>query len=423
MNKINKYQIIKRLGGGASSDVYLAYDPFLQIHVALKVLKPELLRDTENTGRVRHMFMNEARLVRELQHPYIMAILDAVQDEEHAYLVLEYVDGQALSNFTTPETLLPVATVMQIAFKCCMAMAYASSRGLVHRDLKPENLLLRKTGDLKISDFGVSQLANSGATQLTGMVGSPTYMSPEQIAERQLTAASDMFSLGVVLYQLLTGQRPFESDNLMTLFYKIAHTPHAPLSTHRSDLPSALERLIEIALEKRPEDRFPTWQAFADYLSVIDASLGTTQEDFSDREKFLALRKNPFFASFSDPQIWQSVRVGQWEHFKTAQVLMTEGHPGTSFSILLEGEVKVSKLGKVLSNLHAGASLGEMAFLKPEQALRSATIIAVTPIVAVKFSRAVLENASNDLRVQFERRFLQILVERLNITSERLAEV
>jgi len=200
MKQLNKYQILKRLGGGATSDVYLAYDPFLQIHVALKVLKSDLLQDSTYAGRVRHMFMNEARLVRELQHPCIMAILDAVQDESNAYLVLEYVDGKPLTNHITPETLLPVATVLQIAFKCCMAMEYASSRGLVHRDLKPENILMTENGDIKISDFGAAQVLNSESTQLTGMVGSPSYMSPEQISEKDLDARSDMFSLDIVLY-------------------------------------------------------------------------------------------------------------------------------------------------------------------------------------------------------------------------------
>jgi len=422
MKQLNKYQILKRLGGGATSDVYLAYDPFLQIHVALKVLKSDLLQDSTYAGRVRHMFMNEARLVRELQHPCIMAILDAVQDESNAYLVLEYVDGKPLTNHITPETLLPVATVLQIAFKCCMAMEYASSRGLVHRDLKPENILMTENGDIKISDFGAAQVLNSESTQLTGMVGSPSYMSPEQISEKDLDARSDMFSLGIVLYELLTGERPFHADNLMTLLYQITNNPHVPLRARRAGLPAALERLIDIALQKEPENRFPTWQAFADHLSTVDASLTPSKDEYSDREKFLALRNNPFFESFNDPQIWQALRVARWHRLKPGNVLMHEGRTGNSFSILIKGDVNVSKQGRNLSRLGAGASLGEMAFLKPEQRLRSATIIAATPALVVKFTREAIEHAGVDLRTRFERRFLQILVDRLNATSSLLAE-
>jgi len=360
--------------------------------------------------------------VRELQHPCIMAILDAVQDENNAYLVLEYVDGKPLSDHITPDTLLPLPTVLQIAFKCCMAMEYASGRGLVHRDLKPENILMTRSGDLKISDFGAAQILNSETTQLAGIVGSPSYMSPEQIAESELDARSDMFSLGIVLYELLTGERPFHADNLMNLLYQITHHPHVPLRSRRAGLPAALERLVDMALQKKPEDRFPSWQAFADHLSTVDASLTAPQDEFSDREKFLALRKNPFFASFNDPQIWQALRVARWHRLKPGKALMHEDQPGNSFSILLAGEVAVSKKGKVLSRLQTGASLGEMAYLKPEQRLRTATITAITPVVVVKFTRAALEHASVDLRTRFEQRFLKIMVERLSIASGLLAE-
>ena len=421
MEQLNKYQILKRLGGGATSDVYLAFDPFQQIQVALKVLKTDLLQDATYAGRVRNMFMNEARLVRELQHPCIMGILDAVQDDKHAYLVLEYVDGKPLSAHIKPDTLLPLATVLQIAFKCCMAMAYAASRGLVHRDLKPENIMLASNGDIKISDFGASHLVNSQTTQLTGMVGSPSYMSPEQIAERELDARSDMFSMGIVLYELLTGERPFQSDNLMTLLFQISNNPHVPLRTRRPTLPATLDRLIDIALQKDSKQRFPTWQGFADHLSAVDASLTPEQEEYSDREKFLALRKNPFFESFTDPQLWQTLRAARWHRLRVGKVLMQEDQPGNSFSILIYGEVNVSKQGHNLTRLKAGASMGEMAFLKSDQPLRTATITAATQVVVVKFTRAALEHAGNDLRTRFERRFLEILVERLSITSERLA--
>jgi len=423
MEQLNKFQILRRLGGGATADVYLALDTFQQKQVALKVLKADLLRDETYAGRVHNMFMNEARLVRELQHPYIMGILDAVQTETSAYLVLEYVDGEPLSNHIKPDTLLPMATVLQIAFKCCMAMAYASARGLVHRDLKPENIMLTKSGDIKISDFGASHFVNSQTTQLTGMVGSPSYMSPEQIAERELDARSDMFSLGVMLYEMLTGERPFQSDNLMTLMFHISNHPHVPLRTRRPLLPSTLERLIDVALQKDPRQRFPTWQNFADQLSVIDSALTPEQEEYSDREKFIALRKNPFFHSFNDPQIWQTLRAARWHRLRVGKVLMEEGKAGNSFSILIYGEVNVSKHGNHISRLKAGASLGEMAFLKPDQPLRTATITAATQVVAVKFTRAALEHAGADLRAKFEQRFLEILVERLSITSEKLAEV
>jgi len=417
MKQLKKYQIRERLGGGATSDVYLAYDPFLQINVALKVIKPEILKDPINGKRVRYMFMNEARLVRELQHPNIMAILDAVQDEENAYLVLEFVDGKPLSSYITPDKLLPVATVLQVAFKCCMAMEYASGLGLIHRDLKPKNLLLTRAGDLKISDFGAAQFMDSEVTQLSGVVGSPQYMSPEQIAERVLDARSDIFSLGVVLYELLAGRRPFEADNLMTLLYQITQLPHRPLKARRARLPPELDEIIDTALQKNPQDRFASWSAFADRLIAIDPSLMAEQNDVADRKKFTLLRKNPFFESFRDAQIWQTLRVARWYRLKAGTVLMDEEQAGNSFSILIKGEVTVSRQGKILTRMQAGASMGEMAFLTPDEPVRSATITAETPIIILKMTRATLDESGMDLRVQFERRFLQILVDRLRAAN------
>jgi len=417
MKHLNKYQIRERLGGGATSDVYLAYDPFLQVNVALKVIKPDILRDPDNGKRVRHMFMNEARLVRELQHPNIMAILDAVYDDESAYLVLEFVDGKPLSNYIAPDTLLPVATVLQVAFKCCMAMEYASGLGLIHRDLKPKNLLLTRAGDLKISDFGAAHFIDSEATQLSGMVGSPQYMSPEQIAERELDTRSDIFSLGVVLYELLVGRRPFEADNMMTLLYQITQVPHRPLKARRARLPEALEEIVDTALQKDPQQRFQSWSAFAESLLAIDSSLTVAQDDVADREKFMVLRKNPFFASFRDAQIWQTLRVGRWYRLKAGTVLMDEEQAGNSFSVLIQGEVVVSRQGTILTRMQAGESMGEMAFLTPDEPVRSATITAATPVVILKMTRAALEGAGMDLRVQFERRFLKILVDRLRAAN------
>jgi serine/threonine protein kinase len=288
---------------------------------------------------------------------------------------------------------------------------------LIHRDLKPNNLMLTRTGDIKISDFGASQIVDSEATQLSGVVGSPSYMSPEQISEKELDYRSDMFSLGVVLYELLVGRRPFEADNMMTLMYQITQIPHRPLLARRARLPAALDQVIDTALQKNPKDRFPTWQAFADSLAAIDSALVVTKDEAPDREMFMALRKNPFFESFNDAQIWQTLRVARWHKLRAGAVLIDEGQAGNSFSILIEGEANVSRNGAHLASIKPGASMGEMAFLTPDDPQRSATITAATQVLVLKMTRATLEEAGVDLRAQFERRFLQILVDRLRAAN------
>lgn len=420
MKQLGKYQILEYLGGGATADVYLAEDTFLQTRVALKVFKHEQLRNPAYAGKVQRMFHNEAKLVRELQHPGIVGILDAVQNEEHAYIVMEYVNGHPMSCHAKPENLLPVATILQIAFKCCVAMHYAATHGLIHRDLKPDNLLLTPEGDVKISDFGTARQSNQTMTTLSSMMGTPAYMAPEQICERPLDARTDIFSMGILLYELLTGSRPFQSDNLMALLYQIQNEAHAPLRSHRADLPPELDALMDIALQKSPDARFPSWQAFADHLSAIDQTLVTPRAKLSDREKFLALRHNRFFAQFEEPEIWQTLRMARWHRLKSGTALMHENSPGNSFSILLDGEVEVRKQGQLLFFLQPGDCLGEMAFLKPDEPLRSATVKAVGPVTVVKFHRDSIEKATLGLRARFERRFLQILVDRLMDTTGQL---
>lgn len=416
--QIGKYQIRSRLGGGATADVYLAWDPFLRCDVALKLFRADVTGNPEAAARVRHMFLNEARLVRELHHPCIVNTLDAVQDGQHSYVVMEYVDGVPLSVHAQPQTLLPLDTVLQIGFQCCMAMHHADQHGLVHRDLKPDNLLLSKSGEVKITDFGASCLQGN-AGEASRMIGTPYYMSPELVAGGEVDARSDMFALGVVLYELLTGSRPFEGENVMSTLYQISHTPHQSLRARRPDLPAALELLLEIALQKDPEARFPTWKAFADHLSAIDQTVRSAREELSDREKFLLLRQNRFFQSFSDAELWQVLRIASWHLLTPGRVLMQEDQPGNSFSILLQGKAAVSRAGQTLATLRPGDCMGEMAYITPEKPLRRATVAAVTSVLVVKFRRRSIEG-SPQLQSRFEQCFLRLLVARLEETNNQL---
>ncbi|MBE9608095.1 protein kinase domain-containing protein [Chitinilyticum piscinae] len=419
--QIGKYQIQTRLGGGATADVYRAWDAFLNREVAIKLFRAETTATPGAAGRIRRMFLNEARLVRELNHPCIVATLDAVQDGQQAYVVMEYVDGAPLSEYTQPDTLLPIDTVLQIGFQCCMAMHHANQQGLVHRDLKPANLLLAKSGDVKITDFGASCLLDGSQTELTGMVGTPDYMSPELIAGQDVDARSDMFGLGVVLYELLTGCKPFQGDTVMSTLYQISHAQQAPLRSRRPELPPALEFLLDIALQKDPEARFPSWLSFAEHLSAIDQAVRTRRDELSDREKFLLLRQCRFFRIFSDAELWQVLRIASWHLLPPGRTLMQEDRPGNSFSILLQGKATVSRGGIELATLRAGECMGEMAYLTPDKPLRRATITSAGSVLVLKFRRASIESASLQLQSRFEQSFLRLLVERLEAANEQLA--
>src|SRR5260370_6237199 len=228
--QVGKYDIQRALGKGATGTVELARDPFTGREVALKTTEPEVFRDPEFGAVYRSQFRNEASLVGTLRHLHIAAILDALVQEDSGYIAMEYGPGGDLSGHVTPDTLLPVADVLQICFKCCGALEYAFKEGIVHSDIKPANLMIAEGTEVKISDFGAAYLRKSQAVQ-TAAMGSPYYMSPEQIAGKELTFHSDMYSLGMSLYALLVRKKPFTADSLAPLPHKIPdQRPTPPLS-------------------------------------------------------------------------------------------------------------------------------------------------------------------------------------------------
>src|SRR5438477_10696755 len=218
---IGKYPVKKEIGSGATSKVYLAHDPFANRDVAIKVFQFDKHADAQEERMVHKSFVAEASLAGKLNHPHIVDIFDAVVEPDRSYLVMEYVPGTTLEAYARPDQLLPVAKVVEIVFKCIRALEYACRHGIIHRDVKPANLLLSEPGETKVTDFGASfQQKLTDTTQLSG-VGSPAYMSPEQIRMESLTHQTDIYSLGVTMYRLLTGRLPFAAATQAALTYAI----------------------------------------------------------------------------------------------------------------------------------------------------------------------------------------------------------
>ena len=241
---IGKYRIEREIGRGASGVVYLGLDGFRGKQVAIKQMHAHLLADPAQAQRYRRLLRNEAMLAGRLRHPHIVRLLDADEEAVPPYLVLEYVQGRPLSDFAKADSLLPVAQVLDIAFKCGQALEHAQRQGLVHRDIKPANILLSEEGEVKLADFGAALSVRSEATQIAGLVGSPSYMSPEQVREEPLTHHSDMFSLAVVVYELLTGRRPFDGDTDYATMFRIGNDVPVPPSLLRPALPTELDQWL-----------------------------------------------------------------------------------------------------------------------------------------------------------------------------------
>jgi len=422
IQKIGKYQILSELGKGATSAVYLGMDPFANRKVAVKVVEREVLGNKEHGKRFRKLFLTEASLAGKLSHPHIAAIYDAVADEEGSYIVMEYVDGGTLEKYTKHDSLLPVNKIVEIIFKCCKALDYAHRHGVIHRDIKPANILLAKDTDIKISDFGAALTSAAETTQVSG-IGSPAYMSPEQVQEQQLTHQTDIFSLGVVMYQLLTGSLPFKATNNYSMVFQIINVDPPPPSIFRPEVPTPIDQIVKKTLQKRLEARYQTWDELAQDLVRVFNNLQTPEQPVPDTEKFNTLRRLEFFRNFTDVDIWQVLHISNWNRIAAGTSLIREGETGTSFFILASGEVKVTKSDRVLNVLKAGECFGEMAYLGRREFKRSASVASVTEITVIEIKADALNAATESCRHQFTAAFLELLVTRLESADVRLSQL
>jgi serine/threonine protein kinase len=220
--KFGKYEIINEIGKGTTGNVYLSHDPYYGRDVAIKVYHVDAGSDGQAAKVARKMFFNEAHIVGMLQHPHILPIYDAGEENGKYYVVMEHIQGaRTLSAYCRPDNLLQIEDVVEIMFKCAKALHYAHGRGLIHRDIKPSNIMLTLDNEVRLIDFGIAILNDSDQSMIQGIAGSPSYMSPEQIQSAELTSASDIYSLGAVMYELLSGFRPFRADDLSKLLNQI----------------------------------------------------------------------------------------------------------------------------------------------------------------------------------------------------------
>lgn len=279
MEKVGRYQIRDEIGEGAMAKVFKAYDPDINRTLAIKVLKSQLRGDSEYHVR----FLREAKGAGVLSHPNIVTVFDVGDEGGHPYIAMELVEGPTLSDLVKGDKKpLPVKAIVEIGIQLTQALDYAHRKGIVHRDVKPGNIMmLNDTNTLKVADFGICRIDNSDVTQATqvgNVLGTPNYMSPEQVLGEKVDSRSDLFSAGVVLYQLLTGHLPFDGETLISVAYKITKTEPPSLDKLRPDVPLSLRRIVDRSLKKQPEKRFQTGEEFAKALIGVAKELGEEEE-------------------------------------------------------------------------------------------------------------------------------------------------
>ncbi len=422
MESIGKYQIIKELGHGATSTVYLALDPFNNQQVAIKLFSHDVTKHTAISKAFRKQLATEAALAGKLSHPHIVKIYDAVIDSDENYMVMEYVEGETLERYAEVDHLLSLGRISEIVYKCCKALEYAQYQGVIHRDIKPANILIQGESDIKISDFGAAVIESQQTTQVSG-VGSPAYMSPEQIKELTLSHQTDIYSLGVTMYRLLTGKLPFVGANNYSMIYQIMNIEPPPPSTFRPEIPPALDAIVMRAINKDLAQRYQTWDEFArDLVAFISYSV-PQQEGIFDTEKFDTLRELPFFQEFNDVELWEVLRISEWQKTPKDIQILKEGDVGQNFYIIASGSVRVVKQGRLISLLHKGDCFGEMAHLFGKDAKRSTDVYSKTDVKLIEIDPEVLSRASANCRYQFSEAFLRILARRVSVANTRISRL
>jgi serine/threonine protein kinase len=417
--RIGKYEIVREVGEGSTGTVYLSHDPYYGRDVAIKVYHMDQEGDEDKARVARKMFLSEAQMVGMLQHPQLMPIYDAGEENGRCYVVTEYVHGaRTLAAFCRPDDQLPVDVIVEIIFKCAKALHYAHTRGVIHRDIKPSNILYTSEGDVRIIDFGIALVDGSDQSHIQGIAGSPSYMSPEQVQSHELTNRSDLYSLGVVMYELLTGTRPFRAGNLAKLMHQIVYATPPPIHLLRSEVTEELENVVATALQKDPEKRCRSGLDLAAALTRVHQKLRTRTGQMEQTEQMALLRRLSFFHEFSQAEISEVLKASSWQNYSSNEEIIREGDMDDRFYVVVAGSCLVQRGGRTVGNLGTGDCFGESSYVPGSR--RSASVRTGSNVTLLKVGATLLEQASPACQLRFNRVFLRSLIERLQ-KSEQVA--
>jgi eukaryotic-like serine/threonine-protein kinase len=423
--KIGKYLIRGELGRGAGGIVYKSYDPFVQRDVAVKVARHQGEGSTSSPedSEEGRAFFAEARAAGMLQHPNIVSLYDAGVEGSLFYLVMEYVDGETLQHLCNPASARPpLDRVVDIIFKCAKALDFSHTKGILHRDIKPSNIMLTRSGIPKIMDFSIAEINSDSVTGFAlsaSLLGSPLYMSPEQVRVATLSPASDLYSLGVVMFQMLTGQPLFRAPDLRSLFRLIERQPAPRVQDFRSDVPEPLCALVAKLLSKDPRRRHQSGAELASDLARHFDQLRIQDRQLSRRDNSDSLRRLRFFDRFSDTEIEEVISSSTLATYDAGAVIAQEGEIENAFYIIVVGNAEVRKSQRVMQKLDKGDCFGEAGFIA--NARYTCSLVAASKVLALKVSGTRLEDRSEGCQLRFYKTFLEAMIYRLSLASAKAA--
>lgn len=417
---LGKYQLERVLGSGNMATVYLARDPFMDREVAVKVARASIDDANANEAEFRQLFFNEARTAGSLRHPNIIAIHDAGSERGHSYIVMEYVPGgRTLDDYAQPGQLLPLDQVTAILHQVALALDHAHRHGVIHRDIKPRNILVNAAMEAKVADFGVAVSPGQAPDGEAVLVGSPLYMAPEQIQLEAPTGQSDLFALGIVAYQLLTGHHPFEARNLDAIHYRIQHSRPQPVTAFRDDVPAIFQRILDKALARNRQYRYKTGADLAGDLLLVYEFLRGQAQGPSQQEKFARMRALPLFNGFEESELWELLHTGEWLQLEAGGIHGGLDDPDPSFSIIVDGRLVLAGHNGTLLELGVGDCHGEAS--AGADGARHSRLVAETPATLLRLRAAVVDRLSVSAQLRFQRNFLHALVGRLDAAAARAA--
>lgn len=427
--RFGDYQLLDLIGTGALGNVYRAQGvqtPDRQ--VAIKVLRRRLssrgdVHDGTATNCPDVAFEIEAQAARLMRHPHILQVLDTGEFAGYAYITTELVlPARTLRDFIEAGPVHDSAYLARLIYMCACGLAHVHRHGIVHRDIKPENILCDSTDNVKISDFGIAYLRReSRQLSESHIVGSPQYMSPEQLRKQELTHKSDLFSLGVIFYELLTGRHPFTGPDLKAVIRSIlSGPPPPPLAEVREGLPEGLQIVLERCLAKEPQERYNSCRELADALSGLFPVIAEEQQqDPMVEELNRSMRELKFFEDFSDAEIRDLAEGVTYQEYQVGEDIICEGHTNRAFYIVTRGSVEVTKRQSPIDMLRPGDCFGEMGYLADIK--RTATVAAKEPdTTVISLTSALIEQLPDTVQLKFTKAFIRVLVARLQQTTRML---
>jgi len=410
-----RFEIGDVIGAGGMGEVFLAFDTHNERDVAIKVA----LHDAEGADpRLAKLWQNEMRLAGKLKHPYIVELYEAANIDRFSYLVMEYVNGGSLKDYSKPDKLLPIERVVDVTFKVARALEFANTVGLLHRDVKPANILLTSDGSPKVSDFGSAYFTGVEETQVLD-VGTLPYYPPEGFERKAPNVQCDIYSAGVMAYELLTGQWPFTTTSMAAMIAQKTTGEPFPLESRRADVPPELRFVVNRAMHKQPKVRYPNWTSLCEDLARLMPEINAEPEVVMESAQFELFKATEFFSAFSETELWEAVRLCKAHRAAEEAVIFEEGAPGHSMYVLTSGELEVISKGVSLGRVVSGQCFGEIAFVQETDSTRTATLVAKKPCSFVEFDVEAMQYASAELQAALGRAIMRTLVERIKRTDER----